>query len=248
MLARVAQSIHGWSLVCGTTMSTATPRIAAMASALSRLSSGRKYGVITPMLVHAQAIACRIANSTFSTSWSGPELITRAGAPSSCRLPGSQASPPRSSLVANAQSARKASVSCETIGPSIRKWMSCTGDFGPVAMTFSSPTFMPPVKPTEPSATRIFRCDRRLRNGMRQGSGECMKRAAATPFRRNLRYARDSSQPPPNPSISTRTATPRPCASASAAMKCPPQESSRKMYDDMPTLRVAAAIAASIAG
>ena len=36
----------------------------------------------------------------------------------------------------------------------------------------------------KPSTTRIFLWERRLRNGIRQGNSECMKRAAITPSRR----------------------------------------------------------------
>ena len=65
----------------------------------------------------------------------------------------------------------------------MRKWVSDTGWRGRMRNTFSAAMFMPPVKPTQPSSTRIFLWVRRLMNGMRQGSVECMKRATGTPLR-----------------------------------------------------------------
>ena len=135
------------------------------------------------MEVCAQAQASISTERIFSRSWSGPEVMTRARispAPVSSGS-GNQPSPSMSSPVAKLQSWAKTSRSCVTTGPSKRKCVSATGDFGFSATRFWSAMFMPPVKPTVPSMTSSFLWLRRLRKGIRQGSAECMNCAAGTP-------------------------------------------------------------------
>ena len=53
------------------------------------------------------------------------------------------------------------------------------------SLPFSPPIFKPPANATLPSMPSIFLWLRRLRNGMRHGTEECMKRATGTRARRN---------------------------------------------------------------
>ncbi|MNV40227.1 hypothetical protein D3C71_1318280 [compost metagenome] len=76
---------------------------------------------------------------------------------------------------------------------------------------------MPPVKPTRPSITSTLRWLRRLAYGMRSTpSGFVMKRATGTPPRANMRTMGGREYLEPIASISTRTSTPRACASINA--------------------------------
>ena len=81
---------------------------------------------------------------------------------------------------AKVQSSAKTVARSKTAGPSIRRCASCQGRFrrprpDPVAIqlppAYSSPTFMPPVKPILSSTTRSLRwflrwADQRLRSGL----------------------------------------------------------------------------------
>jgi hypothetical protein len=89
--------------------------------------------------------------------------------------------------------------------------------------------FSPPVNPIAPSTISSLRWLRRFSTGIRHGRCVCRNRAAGTPARRNARQAGAPRYPPPIPSISTRTATPRACAAASAATNRRPLASPRKM-------------------
>ena len=101
-------------------------------------------------------------------------------------------------------------------------------------MTFWSAMFMPPVNPIDPSITRSFLWERRLTKGMRQGSSECMS------GRPHVDHAagdeRDRIQPPPMPSISTRTANSAPIGLGQGIDETAAPNVVLKMYDDRPML------------
>ena len=177
----------------------------------------------------AQAMASSRTNAIFPRSSSGPDETTRATAGPVWDSGGYQAGPSRSSPATKAQSRPNDSINWRTTGPSRLKCVSRTGSAGLVAITFSSPMFMPPQNPTRPSTTSSFLCVRRLRNGIRHGRGECMKRPTRISLRRSWPKAAGRKYPLPIPSRRTRTSTPRALASARASKNMRPVASLRMM-------------------
>ena len=101
---------------------------------------------------------------------SGPGETGPAGRQAT-RMPGP------ASLRANAQSRQRHPSSARPPDPrrgnERRPWRRCDR-----SAEYSAPIFMPPMKAMAPSTTSSLRWLRMLRNGMRQGSQVCRKRAA----------------------------------------------------------------------
>ena len=96
---------------------------------------------------------------------------------------------------------------------------------------------MPPVNPSHPSVTRIFRWVRMLIDiGCHTASGG-RNRAYFTPSRRSVRRMVGQEYRAPVASTSTRTSTPRRTASPSAWAKARPTSSRSKIYVTKETVR-----------
>ena len=109
--------------------------------------------------------------------------------------------------------------------------------------------FMPPTKATRPSIMASFLCNRRnllRRNVFHQVSGR--KTATSTPSCRIVSPRLPKKPAEPNPSCTTRTATPRSTARFIAAAIRRPVSSSASMYVSRRTSLNAASMAASSAG
>ncbi len=162
---------------------------------------------------------------SFSKFSSGPSVTPRANTCPALSVLGNHESPRKASPVVNSQSSVNTSCSWVTTGPCTRKWMSCTGFGGWRWRQGPTRIFMPPVNPTRPSTTRIFRWVRILIVIRCHKANDGRNRAYFTPSRRSMGRMVGHEYRVPVASISTRTSTPRRAASPSACAKAVPTSS-----------------------